>query len=64
MASNFCRNCGFRITPGKSFCANCGTRISSTAPVQSPVAAAPVYAVTAAPVVPVAPAAPDMGGMY
>lgn len=60
MASNFCRNCGFRITPGKTFCGNCGTRISSTVPVQSPVAAAPVYAVPAAPVVPVAPAAPVM----
>ena len=50
MASNFCRNCGFRLTEGKSFCGNCGTRIirQGTAPA-APVVPAPV----AAPVVPV-----------
>ena len=44
MASNFCRNCGFRITPGKSFCANCGTKIVSSVPAQAPVAAPTVPA--------------------
>ena len=67
MASNFCRNCGFRLTPGKSFCANCGTMVSTPVPVQAPAPAAPVYAVPAAPVpqymqvpaaYPVAPAVP------
>ena len=61
MASNFCRNCGFRLTEGKSFCGNCGTRIirQSTAPaapvVPAPVAAAPVVPVPVA-AVPVEPA--------
>ena len=27
MASNFCRNCGSRLTEGKPFCGNCGTRV-------------------------------------
>lgn len=49
MASNFCRNCGSRLTPGKAFCGNCGTMVSTPVPVQAPVAA-PFYAVPAAPV--------------
>ena len=27
MASNFCRNCGSRLTEGKPFCGNCGTMV-------------------------------------
>ena len=69
MASNFCRNCGFRITPGKMFCGNCGT-VVSTAPAQVPVmpvavpivatpVLTPVYSVpSAAPAAPAVPAAP------
>ena len=71
MASNFCRNCGFRLTEGKPFCGNCGTKVivRETAPAQ-PAATAdldqvtirvphPVApAATAAATVPAAPAAP------
>ena len=45
MASNFCRNCGFRLVEGKAFCGNCGTKIIRRDPVvaaPAPVAAAPV----------------------
>ena len=51
MASNFCRNCGFRLTEGKPFCGNCGTRViihdavaaqPAPAPAPAPVEAAPV----------------------
>lgn len=73
MASNFCRNCGFRITPGKSFCGNCGSIVTAapaqvpTMPVAVPVVATPVltpvYSVpaaapVAAPAAPVVPLAP------
>lgn len=51
MASNFCRNCGFRLTEGKPFCGNCGTRVIirdaatvQPAPAPAPVEAAPVAA--------------------
>ena len=62
MASNFCRNCGFRLTEGKSFCGNCGTMVirrdpvaaapaqPAPAPVQAaPAAAAPVIAAAPSP---------------
>ena len=60
MASNFCRNCGFRLTEGKSFCGNCGTMVirrdpAAAAPAQpapAPVQAAPA---AAAPVIAAAP---------
>lgn len=55
MASNFCRNCGARLTEGKSFCGNCGTMVVRREQAPAPIMAAPV---AAAPVVPVAPAAP------
>lgn len=62
MASNFCRNCGYRLTPGRMFCGNCGTVVSAApAPVQAPVmpVAAPVVAAPAyAPVYSVPAAAP------
>ena len=53
MASNFCRNCGARLTPGKSFCGQCGTMVvkSEQAPVAEPVAA-PVAAVPVTEAVP------------
>ena len=62
MASNFCRNCGARLTPGKSFCGQCGTMVirSEQVPVQEPVAApvaAPVPVIVGGPVPEAAPAA-------
>ena len=62
MASNFCRNCGARLTPGKSFCGQCGTMVirSEQVPVQEPVAApvaAPVPVTVGGPVPEAAPAA-------
>ena len=60
MASNFCRNCGFRLTPGKTFCGNCGTMVSTAVPAQAPVQSAPAPAVPAAPVAePVVPEKPQ-----
>lgn len=45
MASNFCRNCGFRLTEGKPFCGNCGTKVIVRDPVTVKVTPAPVAAV-------------------
>ena len=60
MASNFCRNCGFRLTPGKSFCGNCGTMVSTAVPAQAPVQSAPAPAVPAAPAAEPAPVQPEV----
>ena len=53
MASNFCRNCGFRLTEGKPFCGNCGTMVivrdpvtSKPEPAPAPAAPAPAEPVT------------------
>ena len=58
MASNFCRNCGFRLVEGKAFCGNCGTKIIRRDPVvaaPAPVAAAPVITPAPAQQAPVEP---------
>lgn len=57
MASNFCRNCGYRLTPGKAFCSNCGTMVNREVPEQAPVAAEPAPAVPVPAAEPVVPAA-------
>ena len=49
MASNFCRNCGFRLTEGKPFCGNCGTRVIVRDPVTVKVTPAPVSEAPAMP---------------
>ena len=50
MASNFCRNCGFKLTEGKSFCGNCGTKvIRRDAAITPAVEAEPVPAAEAVP---------------
>lgn len=61
MASNFCRNCGSRLTPGKSFCGHCGTMVirpepapvQAQAPVAAPIPAAPASPAPAEPAAPV-----------
>ncbi len=71
MASNFCRNCGFKLTEGKSFCGNCGTKVirrdAAVAPAPAP-APAPVAEPVPAPApvaepVPAPEAAPEAPAM-
>jgi len=56
MASNFCRNCGCRLTEGKPFCGNCGTKVISIESAPAP-AAEPAAAAVAEPAPAAAPAA-------